>query len=649
MTRHIRKVLAWVAAAACLAALAGCGGGGGDGDGPTRVSELEDQLAAEQALREAAEAAAEEAADERQQEIARLNLAVRTLTAEQEAEDVEQQQRIAELTQAVEDLTAEQADADEQEQRIAELTKAVEDLIAAQEAEPETPAVTLGDLAGDTTTTDTTTTDTTTTTPTVLPSVTDTATTTPTTPTTTTPTTPTTPTTGSQTAEENRQRAMQVQAAFDTATGITMGPFAASSRASVVPGTTRGSQTLGASGYTAGAGPAVTAPFLSMKGTFTGTRRTIVAIADREVSRRFLDHYGEFKESDAALRVVIEPGDSTETVPSELMLTTDLTARTDTDLVLTHGFTESIRAPTATGTAEGDNDPADKEAASFSGSIHGITGRFGCGTGCEVTLSATYTEDTDSTQVNVDPGNGTPVPRYTQRMLDMVALSVPDGESIYFTPSPSALLYLGPPGATGAGVLSETDNAYMLFGWWKDEPTAPTAPHPVGVFAEVVPATAVWAGTETGSATYTGPAVGLYVEQATTGAQTGEFTALATLNANFGTPMNIGGNIQNFQTTGPSTTSSRWHLTLSPDTDGLTTGVVTGGVNIVGFQASTPTTGAWQATFLDNHQYSRYSDDGGTPNNDRPLSAVGEFNAQIAGRLHLIGAFGVHDPIGIAK
>ena len=449
-----------------------------------------------------------------------------------------------------------------------------------------------------------------------------TAGTTTTTPTDTTGTTPTTPTTPSGGIQDDR-RAQAIFTALDN-------PYTSDARVSVVV-PSRNTMRLQASGYTVGGGPAATG-FRTARLTDTdpGLKHKIVALTDREISRAMLDHYADSKASGQALEFDVVDAEllTTGTITGTILITTPENIASSTTVKITHG----LRKPAdPTGGSPGDLIDVDgNPKANFSGSLYGIGGTFHCGANCMVTVDGQYYRSDHETASN-------------RNKLANLVVDVPSGEMLYFKPrNSSALVYLGPDGITGTGVVGDDDNAYMLFGYWIDEPDSVSAPHDVGVFANVIPTTATWGSTVSG--TYSGPAVGVYAEKRASGDTHGEFTATATLT---GDGTNVGGSVTGFRTTGNSTTSGNWHVTLSEV--GVSSGTVSDGdVNIVGF-AGTMTTDAssWEATFLANHANSRHNADGG--DTERPLSAVGRFNAEIENVLHLVGAFGVHHPGGIAK
>ena len=178
---------------------------------------------------------------------------------------------------------------------------------------------------------------------------------------------------------------------------------------------------------------------------------------------------------------------------------------------------------------------------SFTGTLHGISGTFRCGTGpCSIQK---FDDDTYSV-------TGT----------------------ITFDAASSAVVRI-------------QDADYMTFGYWATEPDEGTGAahhYSVGTFANA--ATAVNTTTAmTGTATYEGPAAGVYSEAAHSGkaARSGSFTAEASLSANFGNGTEIGhlsGMVSDFMSNGESL--GDWEVTLG------------GGVKPAAAVAGTSTTGA---------------------------------------------------------
>ena len=194
---------------------------------------------------------------------------------------------------------------------------------------------------------------------------------------------------------------------------------------------------------------------------------------------------------------------------------------------------------------------------SFAGIVHGVSGQFRCdgADGCMITVTGTYHD-------NVDGGS----PTATENRLKTVMMSVDAG-----------MLYFRPNSATASVSLCDdnvqcsagTDTEYMVFGWWREDPSSAAGGYDFGVFAEVIApqgaSTAVPSGL---NATYDGTAVGMYVEQDPSNAvdthRQGEFTADVGLSVEDGS---VSGTIDDFRTTptggsAAPVTADRWLVEL---------------------------------------------------------------------------------------
>ena len=109
------------------------------------------------------------------------------------------------------------------------------------------------------------------------------------------------------------------------------------------------------------------------------------------------------------------------------------------------------------------------------------------------------------------------------------------------------------------------DGEFMSFGWWMRAPAAANGAYAFSHYADGTPYAV--AGTVRGTATYTGRAAGRYVVQelddgGVTGGEAGEFTAAASLSANFSAQPapTIEGSISDFQ--GENGPMAGWTVTL---------------------------------------------------------------------------------------
>ena len=427
-------------------------------------------------------------------------------------------------------------------------------------------------------------------------------------------TTPTTTTSRPTTTIESDRRAKKVWEALAE-------PYATSSLVQVrVPSKDR--LTLEATGFTTGSGPTVRDGFKSARLTDStgGIKQTLVAVTDREVSRPIHLHYSNSRLTDDAKEfVVARTGDNGVTVAA-LGLTADGSANisTNTFVEVTHGLRKPADPPLEGGITidtQIDVDAVTKET--FRGKVHGVTGTFHCGANCQLIVDGTYYRSDYSMTAD----------RSKLATLTIVP-TIPDAPVLFAS---TGTIYLGPGGVTG---VIDNDDQYMTFGYWKEEPGLETAPHPVEVFAI---ANNPWGGgtLPTGvSATYRGPALGVYAERNASGDRHGEFTGTAILNAKFEATSTVDGRI--------TFNGKPWLLTLSEAN--VADGAVSGGdvtiAGIAGAAAIDAGNSDWEATFLSNHDNSRVL---------YPLSAVGRFKVTVTDVLRLSGAFGVHHPGGIAE
>ena len=174
------------------------------------------------------------------------------------------------------------------------------------------------------------------------------------------------------------------------------------------------------------------------------------------------------------------------------------------------------------------------------------------------------------------------------------------------------------------------DDSYMYFGWWKREQKSDEmlsfemfsgGMHEVDDIPDVL----------TGTATYTGPAVGQYAIYQPLGTQTasGSFTARAQLTADFGATGaegTLSGRVTNFSN------ASDWSVMLKSAT--IAGGAVADGGVSWTIGGNTEDGGMWDAKF--------FSDvDGSTA---YPEGVAGTFDAKFSNVGRLIGAFGAHCP-----
>ena len=396
------------------------------------------------------------------------------------------------------------------------------------------------------------------------------------------PTPTPTPRPSTQNAEAS-QRALHLRDAF----GATPTPGALMRTDSPVVNTvpTRGSLSLKRNGYSPATLGGSGLRSATMNLIRAGDPGKTVVYTDRELNRQLLEHYAP--DSTVQTRLPFGPVATVDPVPA---LSTPIQINVaDKNWKITHPF---IPSAAVAGPGPKEMDP------SYNGSLHGVSGHFACdGNLCEVELEPFY--------------GAAPHP------LEYVTVRATTGGALFFTPSttPIALYEGGPVGA---------DAAYMMFGYWREDPTSPAGKYQFETFAEVV-APSAFSGSVT--AFYEGIAVGAYVEKDPNAAvdtyRQGEFTADVDLIADGATTTTgLTGTIGDFNTTpvGGSTapkTSERWVLTLAAG-------------NMVELnQLVGTTTGAWNYAFVPPHLTV------GTP-----PAVVGAFDARIDGLLTLVGAFG---------
>ena len=401
------------------------------------------------------------------------------------------------------------------------------------------------------------------------------------------PTPTPTPRPSTQNAEAS-QRALHLRDAFGaTPTPSSPPSLTVSPVVNTVP--TRGSLSLKLNGYSPATLGGSGLRSATMNLIRAGDPGKTVVYTDRELNRQLLDHYAP--DSTVQTRLPFDPIANVDPVPA---LSTRMQINVaDKNWQITHLFSTSVAMGTVV---------PPKMATFYNGSLHGVSGRFACdGNLCEVKLTPMYVLDTTT----------------NRNVLDFVTVeATTSGSDLFFTPSttPIALYEGGPVGA---------DDAYLMFGYWREDPTSPAGAYQFETFAQVVGGSAIFPSV-VDPVTYEGIAVGAYVEKDPNAAvdtyRQGEFTADVDLSAT--SLADITGTIGDFNTTpvGGSTapkTSERWVLTLA-------TGKTVELNQLVG-----TTTGAWNHAFVPEHLT------GGTP-----PAVVGAFDARIEGLLTLVGAFG---------
>ena len=170
------------------------------------------------------------------------------------------------------------------------------------------------------------------------------------------------------------------------------------------------------------------------------------------------------------------------------------------------------------------------------------------------------------------------------------------------------------PSSLTSGVPLDQDDAYLYFGIWSSIPDNITGTYNFRYVAGGGAESGAQLGNFgalTGSATFSGGAVGRYVTQGQVGQQNakiGTFTATATLNADFGddsTPGTLSGSITDFKENGSPLTG--WQVALGGGNNSqgnadvgvpmtISGAAVTGGITVANI-GGLPVGGSWGATF----------------------------------------------------
>ena len=374
-----------------------------------------------------------------------------------------------------------------------------------------------------------------------------------------------------------------------------------------------------------------------------------VVYTDRELSRPLLVHYGDQRNSmDETQLDVSGTTDTVTAVGLEAIIEQNSSGSGTTGILATSTKWKisSGRAASVAGvdtitddpdTARDEFPPAadlpanaeSRSADSFPGTLYGQSGSFVCrGTGCKVQVTPNYET----------AGDGK-----TSFALVSIGVGVTGTDAtLHFKPSGSPTLQLYEDGPVG------DDSEYMVFGYWREDPTSAAADYQVDVFAEAFDTTDSQAVvTADITATYDGTAVGMYVEQDPNNAvdthRQGEFTADVFLEISNDSPDTISGTIDDFETTptGGSAeprTSARWVVELNAGTT-APTGSDAGGVAEIK-NLSGVSSGSWEATLVHPHQYAADDTPLADPANTIPPAVTGIFNTRLLNFVHLIGAFG---------
>ena len=312
-------------------------------------------------------------------------------------------------------------------------------------------------------------------------------------------------------------------------------------------------------------------------------------------------------------------GATNETKTTYNVVTFSTTAPIDSDVV---GRMTGSGIPPGAGTNRGIK--ADDD---FSGTLYGVPGKYACSDSGACTL----TRDADGDLMVTGAFTFTP------------SETVTDTDDMHMV----------------EGVILDPD--YLIFGYWMQEQEATQGTkYGVGVFAEGnQDYTVSRIATLQGTATYEGPATGMYAkkdlsveggEVVGTPSAVGQFSADASLTAHFGstdsgTPVNgsdkispaealtVSGTIDNFMDAGGDMINANWSLSLdAAELDGVNTD----GDAFNGDTTGTGGTGKWSGQFYGNPPTTTPA----TPQSQMyPQSVAGEFTGHFEDG-HVIGAFG---------
>lgn len=349
--------------------------------------------------------------------------------------------------------------------------------------------------------------------------------------------------------------------------------------------------------------------------TLGGEKETIVAYTDREETRTFENQFGEHIKDRQAAKLQFVPPTTAWPLTNVLSTQKGVVSMTASQL------------PTLDALLAYDennlNTMRDGTAKTVQASVLGVPGVFGCttsgNTACDVEVTATY-ERTATTS-----------------KLTGIQLAAATGD-IYFQPTNSKTTIKLDGSVTYDGKALK-DQEHGVWGWWQRAPASADGAYMIAVFAKAYAAedTTRFSGA-TGSATYQGPAAGIYAEQQhgteidfggvkKTVTESGKFTATAVLEATFGDNAAVTGSITGFKT---DHGSKSWRIELNASEARFD---LPAGTNL-----GTTHTGSWTHTFLKRHTDSLASN---TAADSQPIAAVGTFNVSIENVRHVLGAFGV--------
>ena len=194
------------------------------------------------------------------------------------------------------------------------------------------------------------------------------------------------------------------------------------------------------------------------------------------------------------------------------------------------------------------------------------------------------------------------------------------------------------------------DAEFMYFGWWARQANADeswdyrTFHGPTGTETGGNRSTGDEMSQLTGSAEYVGPAVGYFsfYQPLTSQSEYGEFSATATLRANFDNDM-VDGTIDQFHQH-PDWTLTLKHGATTSTSGAATTGQATNGVSwqIDGEAVAAPDAGSWEAAFYSNLSSAERQRTSGQEEDAVPTGIAGTFEAKYHNVGAIIGAFGAH-------
>ena len=361
-----------------------------------------------------------------------------------------------------------------------------------------------------------------------------------------------------------------------------------------------------------------------------------VIYTDLELERSVLEHYGSLRNDTDMTVLELTDDDLQLGASGNVVYDAMPQASTRWRIALPSGVSTNVAAVAENPSGAAD-DPsrvknflpvtakAPKRANSYTGYLYGQSGTFVCrGDNCKVQVTPVYPDivGTNGRFALLSTNVTSVTPTGTDGAFET------GGTTLHFKPSSSAKFQL----YTGGPVSADAE--YMMFGYWREDPTSPAGQPRFGVFADAMgtdaPTTDFTHPDNFGSVTYDGEAVGAYVEQDPNNPvdthRQGEFTADISLTTTTG-GANITGTIDDFVTTptGGSVaprTADRWVVTLATDENDVKTVMINLGAGGAG---------KWTHEYVPVRVGSAET---------VPPAVTGVFDVEVLNFVHLLGAYG---------